>query len=481
MEELHLYKLNGSITNPFQVKSQLVKSNSVYSMTASNFWSSTENSTNNSWNLNFNDGNLNNNNKYNSNNVRAVAALSDKEKLEWLEAYDDCCRNKKTSRQCTIYRLHYEEDLFKLAYEVKSRTYQPSVSTCFCVSRPKVREVFAANFRDRVVQHWLILKVNPLIEERFVEQGNLSYNCRKGFGTFAASKQLYQDMKTTSNNFTKNMWLGHFDLIAFFPSINIILVWEMLESFIKEKYLKEDVKDVLYVTEIIVKHRPQYNCVKKGDLTLFNRLPTNKSLFFAKTDEGMPIGNVTSQIFANFYLSSFDEFLHNIVRGFGGEYKRFVDDFYIIVSSPKQINYCFYKAVDYLKTLRLKMHLDKVYIQPLWHGMAHVGSIVKPYRVYTSNRTIGNLDKTMYILESICHKLTRRVTIKRLLELERFLSSLNSYYGFTIHRKEYNTRVKELTKHRRILKCTYIKGRISNIKPLKQYNILNYVDYDTQY
>ena len=78
MIELHLHKLNGSTTNPFVHKSRLVKLYSVYSMTASNYWCSTENSTNNAWNLNFNSGNLNNNNnKYNSNNLRAVAALSD--------------------------------------------------------------------------------------------------------------------------------------------------------------------------------------------------------------------------------------------------------------------------------------------------------------------------------------------------------------------------------------------------------------------
>ena len=482
MIELHLHKLNGSTTNPFVHKSRLVKLYSVYSMTASNYWSSTENSTNNAWNLNFSSGNLNNNNnKYNSNNLRAVAALSDEEKQSWLQAYDDCCKNKKTSRQCTIYRIHYEEDLFKLAYEVKSRTYQPSTSVCFCVSRPKVREVFAADFRDRIVQHWIVMKLNPLIERRFVEQGNLSYNCRKGFGVLAAQRQLYKDMRKTSKNFTKPMWVGHFDLISFFPSINVNLLWDFLEDFIKEVYKGDDIDDVSYITEVVVKHRPQFNCRKTGNLGLFKVLPHDKSLFYAEKDKGMPIGNVTSQIFANFFLSSFDEFLHDLIRSLGGEYKRFVDDFYIIAPSPKIINHCFAEAIEYLKTLDLKMHLDKVYIQPIWHGMTHVGSVVKPFRTYIINRTVGNMDNVLFYMEILCSKLEENITYDNLFTLRHYVSSVNSYFGFTRYKREYQTRYRELMKHKGIFKCMYIKKHLSVIKPKEKYNILNYLDYDTEY
>ena len=164
---------NGRVTGPLPSVKDLVKNKIVHPITASRYWSSSENSQNNSWNVNFSNGNFNNNNKYNSNMVRAVAALNDKYVEGWFDALDDCCAKKKTSSQCVMYRLIWHEDLLDLAREVYERTYRPTTSTCFIVTRPKLREVFAANFRDRIVQHWLCLRLEPLFEARFVEHGNV--------------------------------------------------------------------------------------------------------------------------------------------------------------------------------------------------------------------------------------------------------------------------------------------------------------------
>ena len=130
----------------------------------------TENNQNNAWNVNFSNGNTNNNNKYNANAVRAVAALGEEVKIGWLEAFKDCCANKKSSQECNAYRMHYELDLWILLYEVYTRTYTPGKSTCFVVTRPKLREVFAASFRDRIVHHWVCMRLNPLFEARFNAQ-----------------------------------------------------------------------------------------------------------------------------------------------------------------------------------------------------------------------------------------------------------------------------------------------------------------------
>ena len=89
--------------------------------------SSTENSQNNAWNVNFNDGNTNNNNKYNSNSVRAVAALDEEIKIGWIDAFDDCCAKKKSSPQCNAYRIDYEFDLWMLIASVYQRNYVPSI------------------------------------------------------------------------------------------------------------------------------------------------------------------------------------------------------------------------------------------------------------------------------------------------------------------------------------------------------------------
>ena len=150
--------------------------------TAGNHWSSTENSSNNAWNVNFNNGNTNNNNKNNNNVVRPAVAHD----TDWLLlrgsikfAYKDCLKGKSSSRQCLDYIPCADEDLDVLTDELASRTYTPDVSTCFLVKYPKLREVFAAAFRDRIIHHWIILRLEPLFEQLFNEQGNVTHNCRK--------------------------------------------------------------------------------------------------------------------------------------------------------------------------------------------------------------------------------------------------------------------------------------------------------------
>ena len=214
----------------------VVKNKVVCALSTSNFWSSTENNSNNSWNVNFESGNVNNNNKNNSNVVRAVAALTEEEKLSWIEAYNDCCKHKKSSKQCSEYRIIHEEDLFKLAAEIKLRIYEPGYSDTFIVKYPKPREIFAAHFRDRIVQHWITLRIEPLLEKRFVETGNVSYNCRKGYGTLRAIKQLRADIERISENYTKEAWIGKFDLKSFFMSINVNILWKYYKPFIIKEY-----------------------------------------------------------------------------------------------------------------------------------------------------------------------------------------------------------------------------------------------------
>ena len=127
----------------------------------SNHWSSTENNRNNARNVNFNSGNANNNNKYNGNVVRDVTAFDGIVPAPFLlsvwEAYHDCLHGKMTSTQAIEYMTIAEKDIPCLARELWTGTYRPGTSTCFLVKYPKWREVFAANFRDRITHHWVCL------------------------------------------------------------------------------------------------------------------------------------------------------------------------------------------------------------------------------------------------------------------------------------------------------------------------------------
>lgn len=481
----------GHTTGPWGISALLERPRNLVSTTAyglnhSNHWSSTENNSNNSWNVNFNNGNFNNNNKYNGNVVRPVSAkvLDEQTKLGWIDAYVSCCKKKKTSVQCSLYRAHYEEDLFRLAWEVENRVYIPSISHCFVVTRPKLREIFAANFRDRIVQHWIINRIEPLLEERFTSQGNVSYNCRKGFGTLSAVKSLRQDFEDISNRYTKKTYVGKFDMSSFFMSIDTEVLLSLLIPFIREKYSGPDLETLIWVTEVTVRSRPQDNCFRKGRIDLWDQLPANKSLFNNPPGVGMPIGNITSQLLANFYLSFFDEYMVNLCKRYGARYRRFVDDFVIVCNSKSAIKVMKHKAIDYLSSkLHIRLHPDKVYIQDVRKGVKFVGSVLKPGRIYLSNRTVAGLYKMVGKMEKLCKRILYRtsgdhrnsdVTIA-LQDLQHFLCSANSYMGFLIHCSSYKIREKIYNRLSSFWDVFLIDDDYSKVELLDEFNITKHL------
>lgn len=411
---------------------------------ARTLWSSTENSQNNAWNVNFTDGNTNNNNKYNSNSVRAVAALDEEIKIGWIKAYDDCCGNKKSSPQCNDYRVDYEFDLWMLIASVYTRTYAPSISTCFIVEHPKLREIFAAHFRDRIVQHWIVLRLEPLFEKRFASHGDVSFNCRKNFGTQKAVEALQRDIEIASANYTKKTYVGRFDLKSFFMSIDLDILWRLLEMFIKKEYKGDDIDTLLYLTKITVFHRPQFNCYKKGKQELFDALPPGKSLLKILEMLGMAIGNHTSQQFANFIMSFFDEFMIWLCARYGCRYERFVDDFTVVGDKDVILKIIRPLAEKFLKKrLNVTMHRDKFYLQEVKHGIKFVGTVIMPGRKYISNRTVGGMMNKLRFTQYVCKAILRGKRDSRNLRLLRHcVSALNSYLGFMVHVNGHNVRHK---------------------------------------
>ena len=409
----------------------------------------TENSQNNAWNVNFSNGNTNNNNKYNANAVRAVAAFGEEVKIGWLEAFHDCCENKLSSYECCDYRMHYELDLWILIYEVYTRTYKPGKSTCFVVTRPKLREVFAAAFRDRIVHHWICLRLNPLFEARFIAQGNVSHNCRKGYGTSSAVSAFAEDVRVVTKDYTRKAWIGKFDIRAFFMSIDPMLLWELLRPFIEENYNGNDKDTVLYLTEVVILNRPQENCIKKSPEELYEALPPGKSMFNSKT--GVPIGNLPSQLFANFFMSFLDAAMAALTRYLGADifrYERYVDDFAVVCADKEVILSIRPLITEALRRdLSLQLHGDKFYLQEAKKGTSFVGSVVKQDRIYLINRTIHGLHEAMGTLNGICADIIEGgANYERLRNLEHAIASVNSYLGFTVHCDAYNVRLKAFAK-----------------------------------
>lgn len=111
---------------------------------------------------------------------------------ELLEAYFDCRRRKRTTASAVVYEMDYESKLIALRDRINARTYQPGKSICFVVTRPRYREVFAASFEDRIVHHYIALRLEPLFELVFCPR---TFNCRKGKGQLYGINTLKADIK----------------------------------------------------------------------------------------------------------------------------------------------------------------------------------------------------------------------------------------------------------------------------------------------
>ena len=191
-----------------------------------------------------------------------------------------------------------------------------SQSIAFIVNKPVKREIFAADFRDRVVHHLIINKLNPLFEKIFIHD---SYACRKGKGTHFGIQRVDRFIRQCSHNYTQDCYVLKLDIQGFFMHINKTLLFAELQAFIEQKYLNADKALLLELCHKVIFYDPTQNCIIKSKRSAWQGLPPDKSLFHSPTQYGLPIGNLSSQVFANFYMNSFDHFIkHDLgIRYYG--------------------------------------------------------------------------------------------------------------------------------------------------------------------
>lgn len=372
-----------------------------------------------------------------------------------LEAYFDCRRNKRRTASAIMYEIDYESKLIALRDRINNRTYQPGKSICFVVTRPRYREVFAASFEDRIIHHYIAIRLEPMFEEIFSPR---TFNCRKGKGQLYGVNMLYNDIKECSDNYTSDCYIAKLDLQGFFMSIDKAMLSEMIGTFVREKYKGEDMDDLRYLCRTVVLHEPEKNCERHSPLHYWNYLPANKSLFTNGEGLGVAIGNLFAQHFANFLLNTLDWYLvNNLGFTFVG---RYVDDFYIIDKDKTKILNAIPKIRKLLEDYSLTLHPRKFYIQHYSKGVTFTGNIVKMNRIYVCNRTICNCMKAV-------NRLNKAKNIK---EVKQSVCSINSYLGFMRHANEYANRKKILGAIcHNVFKWIYIRGHFESIAIKKRY------------
>ena len=360
------------------------------------------------------------------------------ELAELFEAYFNCRSNKRNTANAIAFEIDYESNLITLCEELNNGTYQIGRSIAFIVNKPVKREIFAADFRDRVLHHYIINKLNPLFEKEFIHD---SYACRVAKGTHFGIKRANGFIKSCSKNYSADCHILKLDVQGFFMHINKQILFERLSIFINQKYLESDKELLIALCKKVIFNEPTKNCIIKGKKTNWDGLPNNKSLFHSPPNCGLPIGNLTSQIFANFYMNTFDHFMKNELGI--PYYGRYVDDFIIVHPDKEYLKSLLPTIADFLKNkLQLTLHPKKIYLQHYTKGVQFLGTVIKPNRIYIANRTKGNFYNA---IQKQNEKVKQHKPDKEAQAI--FLCSMNSYLGIMKHYKTYNLRKKMLFKN----------------------------------
>ena len=345
-------------------------------------------SSSNAWNVNFNNGNTNNNNKTNSFFVRAVrsgkCSLLSFDSV--YQAYLNCRQRKRGTVNTLRFEYNLIDNLIALASELQTGRYRPSQSICFVNRQPKLREVFAADFRDRVVHHLVVPELEKYWEVRFIHD---SYANRKGKGTHAAVHRLSQFMCKLTCNGKRTAYFIQLDIKSFFMSIDKQILYSMLAKHI-------DMPELARLVEIIIFHDCTQNYHFKGNPAIIDRIPPHKSLFKVGPLKGIPIGNLSSQFFANIYLHPLDQFAKHVLKC--SSYIRYVDDFILLSQDPEQLIQWRNLIVTFL-TQKLTLQLKEPgKVKPVSQGADFLGYIVRPDYRLVRRRVVNNFKYRLALL-----------------------------------------------------------------------------------
>jgi len=404
---------------------------------SNNYWSSTTNAnnTNNAWIVNMRNGNVNNNNKTNNNYVWPVRSG------EWLshpiipsfenlyKSYLKCRRNKRNTINALKFEINVEENLFELSEELQNGTYHPSRSVCFIVEKPKMREIIAADFRDRVVHHLLVERLEAVYEPVFIYD---SYACRKNKGLHKAVARVRDFIRKGSENGRKRLHFVHLDIRNFFMTIDKEILYGILEKKVKDE-------DLLHLAHVIIFNNPADNCIIKGNKNLIKHLPPHKSLFHAVENRGLPVGNLTSQFFANLYLNELDQHVKHVLKC--RYYARYCDDFLILDESPDRLMEVRERIREFV-TERLNLSLNDKYnsIMPVSNGIDFLGYIIRQDYTLVRRRVANNLKTKLNLFEKRLVSVEQEMKIIKYdyKVIEQLRSVLASYFGHLKWADTYN-------------------------------------------
>ena len=323
-----------------------------------------------------------------------------------FKAYIDCRRRKRSTVNAQKFEQNFTTNIVPLTKSLQNGDYTPGKSICFVVRNPKPREVFAADFKDRIVHHLIVRFLEQHWEKIFIHD---SYACRKNKGTLAAVERLHHNMKSISQNGRKRAYFMQLDVKNFFMSIDRGILWNFLEKGLRKQLkirkkakncpqmtifdFNSDEKMAIFekiskVLHTLLFHEPTKDFVNKSTKREWAWVPPEKSLFNAENGKGLPIGNLTSQFFANVYLNELDQFIKHVLKI--KYYVRYVDDFVIMHEDKEQLRTWLAAIKEFLKEklgLTLK---NEVKVAPLSNGINFLGYVQHIFHRLVRRRVVNN-------------------------------------------------------------------------------------------
>jgi len=262
---------------------------------------------------------------------------------EVLKAYLDCRSNKRNKPTSIEFEQLQDDELPRLTHELNTGEYQIGRSTCFAITKPKFREVWAAEFRDRIVHHVIINRIQHQFQKQFIHD---SYACIKGRGSLHGARRIHKKMRQASENWTKKANYLQADIANFFVSIDKNVLSDLILPHIQCVRTRE-------LTRQIIWHDPALNHIKTSPERLLQQVPRHKSLFNCCYGKGLPIGNLSSQFFANVYMNALDQYVKRELKI--KHYGRYVDDIIMIGDCPTELNEAFEKVRTFAEDRWIKL------------------------------------------------------------------------------------------------------------------------------
>jgi len=295
-----------------------------------------------------------------------------------FQAWSEFRKGKRKREDVQIFERNLEDNLFDLHSLLSKKLYRHGQYQAFYVQDPKVRHIHKASVQDRIVHHLLYKYLYEIFDKRFIYD---SYSCRLEKGTHKAVKRLVNFTRIVSKNYTRDCWALKLDIKKFFASVDHKILIKILREKIKDQ-------DILWLLKEVINSFPQ----------------------------GIPLGNLTSQVFANIYMNELDQFVkYNLTVKY---YIRYADDFIFILNCKRQLeNYVPQIARFLSENLKLELHPKKMIFRRLDWGVDFLGYIVLPHYILPRTKTKRRMFK----------KLNQKIG------KANFNQSLQSYLGFLSH------------------------------------------------